>query len=66
MDEPDWRNAAWQLWKLLDDIDTLDDACKGDDAAFRKSCYEKQRKRFDVIGESNIDALYDDYHGKAA
>ena len=36
-----------RLWNLLDDIDTLDDQCKGDDASFRKRAYEIQRKRFE-------------------
>lgn len=31
--EMDAKAAA--LWSLLDDIDTLDDAAKGDDAAYR-------------------------------
>ena len=34
------------LWNLLDNIDTLDDACKEDDVAFRKMAYREQRKRF--------------------
>lgn len=36
------------LWRLLDDVDTLDDACREDDAAFRKRAYATQRKRFDI------------------
>jgi rubrerythrin len=28
---------AEHLWQLLDDIDTLDDACRSDDAAFRRA-----------------------------
>jgi len=34
------------LWMLLDDIDTLDDAAKDNDSAFRKACYEIQQKRW--------------------
>lgn len=36
------------LFKLLDDIDTLDDACRGDDKAFRARVREVQRRRFEV------------------
>lgn len=48
---------AYRLWKLLDDIDTLDDACKGDDASFRKICYEMQRKRFEIMSGEEWDEL---------
>lgn len=44
-----WRSGlddAGKLWMLLDDIDTLDDACKGDDSAFREGVRHVQRKRF--------------------
>jgi transcriptional regulator with XRE-family HTH domain len=34
---PDFPAPAEHLWKLLDDIDTLDDACRSDDAAFRRA-----------------------------
>ena len=44
----DWLAVAMFLHKLLDDIDTLDDAAKGNDAAFRQSCYLIQRRRFEV------------------
>lgn len=54
--EPNWKLAALRLWALLDDIDTLDDAAKGDDAAFRKRAYELQRMRFEILGEAHIDA----------
>ena len=45
------------LWQLLDDIDTLDDACKGDDAEFRQACYETQRKRFAILSGEEFDDL---------
>lgn len=47
--EERWAEAAISLWDLLDDIDTLDDACKGNDGLFRKQCYELQRKRFKIL-----------------
>lgn len=40
--------AADFLFGLLDDIDTLDDACRSDDAAFRDAVRRVQRKRFEV------------------
>lgn len=48
----DWELRARFLWDLLDDIDTLDDACKDDDAEFRSRARAVQRKRF-IISESD-------------
>ena len=45
------------LWNLLDDIDTLDDACKSNDADFRTRCYEKQRLRFGIVSGEQIDRI---------
>jgi hypothetical protein len=36
---------AERLWKMLDDISTLDDACGDDDAAFRKRAYAIAERR---------------------
>ena len=41
------------LWQLLDDIDTLDDACRDDDAAFRERVRAVQKKRWDVHNPDN-------------
>ena len=48
---------AMALWKLLDDIDTLDDSAKGNDAEFRRRCYIIQRKRFQIISGDQYDAI---------
>jgi hypothetical protein len=42
------ETTALRLYNLLDDIDTLDDACKSNDAAFRKHAYERQQKRHEL------------------
>ena len=36
------------LWKLLDDIDTMDDAAKNDDAAYRRAVGQIQNRRWEV------------------
>lgn len=36
------------LWRLLDNIDTLDDAIKADDGAFRNAVRKHQRRRFET------------------
>lgn len=44
-----WEERARKLWHLLDDIDTLDDACRSDDQAFREHARKIQRKRFQIL-----------------
>lgn len=53
-----WRAKAAQLWKLLDSIDTLDDACREHDAAFRKGAYGIQRRRFEFMSGEEVDATF--------
>jgi hypothetical protein len=43
-----WEAIARFLWDLLDDIDTLDDACKDDDVLFRKSARDVHKRRYEV------------------
>jgi hypothetical protein len=45
-----------KLWALLDDIDTLDDACRGDDSLFRKLVRVVQQKRFTIVSGEEWDA----------
>jgi hypothetical protein len=59
MSETDeWKRKAFELWRLLDNIDTLDDACRSNDEQFRNSARLQQRKRFDVVDGPGFDALY--------
>lgn len=51
------RGAVVALWKLLDDIDTLDDAAKDNDTSFRNRCYIIQRKRFLTISGDKFDEM---------
>lgn len=44
----EWEAIARFLWGLLDDIDTLDDACKDDDHAFREQARKQQKERWRV------------------
>tara|TARA_R110000772_G_scaffold167628_1_gene279335 strand:+ start:241 stop:468 length:228 start_codon:yes stop_codon:yes gene_type:complete len=43
-----WESHARFLWDLLDNIDTLDDACKSDDLEFRDRTRTQQRRRYEV------------------
>lgn len=57
MEAVNYQEAARKLWMLLDDIDTLDDACRANDAAFRSHAREVQRKRFEILSGEQMDAL---------
>jgi hypothetical protein len=40
-----WRDVAEKLWHLLEEISAMDDACKSDDAAFRREAYRLAERR---------------------
>ncbi len=48
------RSTVEKLWDWLDDISTLDDACKADDAAFRKMAYRIAEKRHGVVESDGL------------
>jgi len=43
-----FQSSAERLWQLLDRIDTLDDACRSDDALFRKLVRDTQQMRLQI------------------
>lgn len=57
----DFETAA-QLWQLLDDIDTLDDACKGNTEAYRNGVRQFVKKRHALL-ESDGYTLKRPQHG---
>lgn len=44
----DWEAHARFLWDLLDNIDSLDDMAKDEDAVFRHQARIQQRRRFEI------------------
>lgn len=52
----------YHLYKLLDDIDTLDDAVKSDDEAFRVQVRRVQIQRHKIVDSKQADELYDKYY----
>ena len=50
------REKSLRLWMLLDDIDTADDIAKSDDKLYRRICQNRQKKRWDVLSEAEVDA----------
>ena len=59
----DKDRIIYELWKLLDNIDTLSDQCKDDYEGFNKLVYKEQQKRWKIIEEDFVDELYVKYFG---
>jgi len=51
------REERNKLWDILDDIDTLDDSCRGSDSKFRINARKHVKRRFKVL-ESDGQVLY--------
>lgn len=45
MSNVDYKRAAEALWKLLDDISTLDDACRGNETVFARLALQVVEQR---------------------
>ena len=50
--------AAEELWQLLDDIDTLDDACRDNDAVFRERVRKRVGKRMGIMSSDGYKILW--------
>ena len=60
-----WRNVAMDLRRVLDNIDTLDDACREDDIAFRKNTIVQVKKRHGLLLlEGRMEERYVQYVNK--
>jgi hypothetical protein len=59
----DREEQAFRLWRLLDDIDTLDDSCRNNDAAFRDLVRRVQQRRFSLMTGEDFDSLWEKYEG---
>ena len=44
------REIVEKLWQIIDDIDTMDDWARDDDAAFRIAVMEKVKERWSSTG----------------
>ena len=53
-----WSSHAMFLWDLLDNIDTLDDACKGNDLAFRKAVRKQQQRRYEISASDGYNVTF--------
>ena len=52
--------AAEELWQLLDNIDTLDDAARSDDAFFRRACRKHLKARFKILSSDGYKLYWED------
>lgn len=64
-EEEYWRGKCFELWKILDDIDTASDMFKENYMSFAGFVYRHQQKRWDVLGEKQVDLLYSMYYDPA-
>lgn len=53
-----WREIARYLFDLLDDIDTIDDIAKSDDASYRQMVANVHRNRFNVGMTNGYDVVF--------
>jgi len=61
MDEIDYKRAAFLLWKILDDIDSIDETCRDNDAVFRKLTRDLVLKRYLIMSGNLFDELWQVY-----
>lgn len=60
----DRDELIFQLWKIIDNIDTFGDMAKSNDKAFRSLTEKEQRKRWDFASQDLVDFLYDKYYDR--
>ncbi len=51
------QGMVTDLWCLLDDIDTLDDACKSNNEAFRYLVRDVQKRRHEILTSDGYNLL---------
>jgi hypothetical protein len=54
--------VIYYLWKLLDDLDTIEDMSGSRDDVFRKLAFATQQRRHNILTESQVQNLYDKYY----
>jgi len=51
----------YELWKLLDNIDTASDMYKNDLNGFSSFTFKEQQKRHELLSDEQVKKLYDEY-----
>jgi len=60
-----YREKVYQLFKIIDDIDTTSDVAKGDDEWYRAKIAEHVGRRHQVLSDVESDLLYLDFYSRA-
>ncbi len=55
------NKIIFELWRLLDNIDTAEDSCKGNLEQYEKIVHKNQIKRHSLVSKKKIEKLYDKY-----
>jgi len=58
----DKDKIIYELYKLLDDIDTGEDIFKSDKEGYSKYVHKKHKQRFDVVEDGYCEELYNKYY----
>lgn len=56
------NKQIFELWKLLDDIDTASDMFKDNYKSLTKYIFKIQQKRHSIVSNKKINKLYDKYY----
>ncbi len=56
----------YELFRIIDDIDTASDRFKEDSESFRKYVQKRQNDRWEHVDQKFIDELYEQFHPKGA
>ncbi len=49
---------AYELWKIIDDIDTADDIAKDNEKIYRGLVRIEQNKRWETLNDNQVTELY--------
>ena len=60
-----WMSRCYELWKLLDDIDTASDMYKTSYEGLANFVYTHQQKRWNYLEQTEVDMLYEMFHDPA-
>lgn len=58
------HKQIYELFRLLDDIDTAGDMYKEDHVGYRKYVERKQKQRWNFINEKQVNELYTEFYPK--
>lgn len=62
----DKDELIFQLWRIIDNIDTFGDMAKSDDKAFRAMTEREQKKRWNYASSEYVDHIYTKYYDRSS